>query len=174
RAARVERPALPRRLVLALAALAALVLVASAGAATGPVATATQTLIGLDDLTAGGFEPPDVQVAAGPGFVVEMVNLAERTWRTGGGSAQTLQTRALSAFFSSGADQLTDPRIAYDALSGRWFASISDLDTSSVVLAVSTGSDPTGSWTISSYKAPGGADQTRLRLHERTVGLGAG
>jgi len=77
----MERPALSRGLVLAV--IAALVLVASAGAATGPVATVTQTLVGLGDIEAGGFEPPDVQVAAGPGFVVEMVNLAERTWRTG-------------------------------------------------------------------------------------------
>ena len=167
----MERPALSRGLVLAT--LAALLLVASAGAATGPVATATQTLIGLDDLTAGGFEPPDVQVAAGPGFVVEMVNLAERTWRTGSGSAQVLQTRSLGAFFGSGPDQLTDPRILYDGLSGRWFSSVSDLDASSVLLAVSTGSDPTAGWTVSAYKASGCADQPRLGLTDGTIVLGA-
>jgi hypothetical protein len=167
----VGRPALSRRLVLA--AVAALVLAGSAGASGGPVATATQTLTGMDDRSSGGFEPPDVQVAAGPGFVVEMVNLAERTWRTGSGPAQTLQTRPLSAFFSSGSDQLTDPRIEYDALSGRWFASISDLDTSSVLLAVSAGADPTGSWTVSSYKAPGCADQPRLGITDGTIVLGA-
>ncbi len=167
----MERPALSRRLVLA--AVAALVFAGSVAAADGPVATATQTLSGLDDVASGGFEPPDVQVAAGPGFVVEMVNLAERTWRTGGGTAQTLQTEQLSAFFGSGADRLTDPRIVYDALSGRWFASSSDLDTSSILLAVSTGGDPTAGWTISSYLAPGCADQPRLGLADGIVVLSA-
>ena len=114
-----------------------------------------------------------MQVAAGPGFVVEMVNLAERTWRTGAGPAQTLQTRSLGDFFGSGVDQLTDPRIVYDALSGRWFSSISDIDASSVLLAVSTGSDPTAAWTVSSYKAPGCADQPRLGLTDGTIVLGA-
>ncbi len=167
----MERQALSRRLVLA--AVAALVFAGSVAAAGGPVATATQTLAGLDDVAAGGFEPPDVQVAAGPGFVVEMVNLAERTWRTDSATAQTLQTEQLSAFFESGGDRLTDPRIAYDALSGRWFASISDLDTNSVLLAVSTNGDPTASWTISSYLAPGCADQPRLGIADGIVVLGA-
>src|SRR5439155_26831368 len=81
RAALLGRPALPRRLVLV--AFVALVFAGSVAAAGGPVATVTQTLTGLDDIASGGFEPPDVQVAAGPGFVIEMVNLAERTWRTG-------------------------------------------------------------------------------------------
>jgi hypothetical protein len=167
----VGRPALSRRLVLA--GFAALVLVGTAGASGGPVATVTQTLTGMDDRSSGGFEPPDVQVAAGPGFVVEMVNLAARTWRVGGGPAQTVSTRSLSSFFSSASNQLTDPRIAYDALSGRWFASVSDLDTSSILLAVSTGGDPTGSWTVSSYKAPGCADQPRLGITDGTIVLGA-
>jgi hypothetical protein len=167
----VERPALSRRLVLA--AFTALVLAGSVAAAGGPVATATQTLAGLDDVASGGFEPPDVQVAAGPGFVVEMVNLAERTWRTGSGAAQVLQTEQLSVFFGSGRDQLTDPRIAYDTASSRWFASISDLDTNSILLAVSTSDDPTAGWTISSYPAPGCADQPRLGLADGIVVLAA-
>jgi hypothetical protein len=167
----LERPALSRRLVLA--GVAALVFAGSVAAAGGPVATATQTLTGLDDMASGGFEPPDVQVAAGPGFVVEMVNLAARTWRTGSGPAQTLQTQPLSEFFGSGSDRLTDPRIAYDALSGRWLASISDLDTNSIRLAVSTSADPTASWTISSFLAPGCADQPRLGFADGVVVLAA-
>jgi hypothetical protein len=139
----------------------------------GPFATATQTLAGLDDFASGGFEPPDVQVAAGPGFVMEMVNLAERTWRTGSGPAEVLETKPLSVFFGTRGDRLTDPRIAYDALSGRWFASISDLDTSSVVLAVSTSSDPAAGWTVSSYPASGCADQPRLGFADGIVVLAA-
>jgi hypothetical protein len=169
----VGRPALPRRRVLA-AALAALVLAGPVAAADSPVATVTQTLSGLNDVGSGGFEPPDVQVAAGPGYVVEMVNLAERVWRTGGGAAATeVQTQDLGAFFGSGSDRLTDPRIIYDALTGRWFASISDVDAKTIRVAVSTGGDPTAPWTITSYPAPGCADQPRLGLADGTVVLAA-
>jgi hypothetical protein len=103
-----------------------------------------------------------------------MVNLAERVWSIGGGAAAThLQTRDLEAFFGSGSDRLTDPRIIYDALSGRWFASISDVDARSILVAVSTGADPTAGWSISSYPAPGCADQPRLGLADGTVVLAA-
>ena len=113
-----------------------------------------------------------MQVAAGPGFVVEMVNLAERTWRTGSGRPSSCRRRSRS-FFGTRGDRLTDPRIVYDALSGRWFASISDLDTSSVMLAVSTAADPTAGWTVSSYLAPGCADQPRLGFADGIVVLAA-
>jgi hypothetical protein len=133
----------------------------------------TQTLSGLDDVGSGGFEPPDVQVAAGPGYLVEMVNLAARTWRTGAGKALQASTQELGAFFGSGSDRLTDPRIIYDALSGRWFASISDVDARSILVAVSTTSDPTAGWSITSYAASGCADQPRLGLADGTVVLAA-
>ena len=55
----MERPALPRRLVLV--AFAALALAGSVAAADSPLATVTQTLSGLDDVTSGGFEPPDAR-----------------------------------------------------------------------------------------------------------------
>ena len=134
-----------------------------------PVVTVTQTVSGLNDVVAGGFEPPDVTVAAGPGFVVEMVNLAESVWRTGGGTPQLVQTRDLAVLFGSGSDRLTDPRILFDATSGRWFASISDVDSEDVLLAVSTGADPTGTWTVSSFDASGCADQPRLGIADDIV-----
>jgi hypothetical protein len=148
--------------------------VGSVAAADSPVATVTQTLSGLDDAVSGGFEPPDVQVAAGGGYVVEMVNLAARTWRTSGGAAAVeVQTQDLGAFFGSGSDRLTDPRIIYDAVSGRWFASISDVDGKNILVAVSTSADPTATWTITSYPAAGCADQPRLGVADGTVVLAA-
>ena len=85
----------------------------------------TQRLIGLNDVVSGAYSPPDVQVAAGPGYVVELVNLAARIWRTAAGvSAQELRTEQLDDFFGRRGDRLTDPRILYDAPTGRWFASI--------------------------------------------------
>jgi len=124
-------------------------------------------------VVAGGYEPPDVQVAAGPGFLVEMVNLAERVWQTGSGAPRPVQTRDLAALFGTGGDVLTDPRVLFDAGSGRWFASISDVDTSDVLLAVSPGADPTAAWSVSSFAARGCADQPRLGIADSVVVLAA-
>jgi hypothetical protein len=149
------------------------VFAATGAGADAPVVTVTQTLAGLNDVAAGGYEPPDVQVAAGGGFVVELVNLAERVWQTGGGTTQLSQTRDLAALFGTGGDRLTDPRILFDAASGRWLASISDIDDDSVALAVSAGGDPTGRWSVSLYRAPGCADQPRLGVSDSVVVLAA-
>ena len=60
-------------------------------------------------------------------------------WRTGSGAAtSTCRRYRRRRSSATGSDRLTDPRILYDAPSGRWFASISDVDTNSVMLAVST------------------------------------
>jgi len=154
---------------------AALVGAGPAGAAgpAAPVATVTATMVGLTDVAGGGYDPPDPQVAAGPGFVVEMVNLAERVWRTDAGAPQLAQTIPLSVLYGTGADGLTDPRILWDASSGRWFASISDEDQSSVMLAVSDTADPTGAWSVYSFPAGGCADQPRLGVADGVVVLAA-
>src|SRR6266849_1030416 len=174
----VRRPSLSRRALVAGAALGAcLVLVSTAGGATradSPTVTATETLVGLDAASSGGYEPPDVQVAAGPGFVVEMVNLAAQVWSTSAGSAsQPVQTIGLESFFRTGGDRLTDPRVLYDVLSGRWFASVSDIDGSSVLLAVSQSADPTAAWSTYSFAASGCADQPRLGVADGIVVLAA-
>jgi hypothetical protein len=164
------------RVVLAAAA-ACFVFVSAAGSATradAPTAGVTQTIPGLDSDVGGGYEPPDVQVAAGPGFVVQMVNLAARMWRTSPGvPAQEAATLGLGDLFRAGTDRLTDPRVLYDAPSGRWFASISDLDTNSVLLAVSPGVDPTVPWNTYSFASPGCADQPRLGIADGIVVLAA-
>jgi hypothetical protein len=146
--------------------------VGGVAAADAPVATVTQTLAGLNDVAAGGYEPPDVQVAAGAGYVVEMVNLAERIWRTDA-TSQPIVTRTLASFFGSADDRLTDPRIAFDAASGRWFASISNVERNSVMLAVSATSDPTGAWSVTSYQSGGCADQPRIGISDSLVVLAA-
>ena len=112
-------------------------------------------------------------MAAGPGFVVEMVNLEGRIWRTGGVRPQQVSTFTLASFFGAGTDTLTDPRILFDAASGRWFASLSDEDTNSVFVAVSTSADPTAAWTVTSFAAGGCADQPRLGVDDGVVVLGA-
>jgi hypothetical protein len=135
--------------------------------------TVTAALVGLNDAAGGGFEPPDVQVAAGPGFVVEIVNLAARVWKTGGGPPQLVETVPLSAIFRTSGDRLTDPRVVYDAASGRWFASLSDEDRNSVLLGASRSDDPTAAWSVYSFPAKGCADQPRLGIDDTVVVLGA-
>lgn len=96
--------------------------------------------------------PPDVQVAVGPNHVVEMVNLAVAIWTKQG---TLVRNESLMGFFGVPTNEfISDPKVQYDAASGRWFATITDVATGSltatgqVLLAVSGSSDPTGSWQI--------------------------
>jgi len=98
--------------------------------------------------------PPDPQLAVGPNHVFEMVNISGRIYtRTGA----TVQSFALSSFFGVPSNYShTDPKIIYDALSGRWFASYVSYingpggsnDFGRLHLAISQTSDPTGAWNV--------------------------
>lgn len=140
---------------------------------TAPAPTVTAKVTGLNDVLGGGYEPPDVSVAAGPGFLLEAVNLAARVWRTGAGQPQVAQTLPLGALFHAGSDRLTDPRVLYDAPSGRWFASISDIDRGGLLVAVSRSADPTGAWDVHALGAGGCADQPRLGVSDAVVAVAA-
>ena len=98
--------------------------------------------------------PPDPQVAVGPAQVFEMVNIIGRIYSRAGG---TVQTFTLASFFGVPAGYSdTDPKVLYDSLSGRWFASyVSYIDQPGSVndkarlhLAISQTSDPTGAWNV--------------------------
>jgi hypothetical protein len=122
----------------------------STGAAAAPTTSATMTTtststsIGFNGLSEGQiggfFYPPDVQVAVGPNYIMEMNNLEGKTFTKTGGSVSTFSLYPLFGISSS--DKITDPRIMYDTGSGRWFASISDLTLSTVKVVVSTSSIP--------------------------------
>lgn len=100
---------------------------------------------GFNGLPQSGFIPPDVQVAAGPNHIVEIVNSAGRiSDKTG----MTIQDFTLAAFFLTGLDEPVDPKIIYDPINGRWFASALVRDISSVRIAVSDTNDPAGSWIV--------------------------
>jgi hypothetical protein len=100
---------------------------------------------GLNQVQSCTCVPPDVQVAAGPAHIVEMVNLEGEIFNKAGVSNKTF---TLSSFFSSGSDSISDPKIQFDALSGRWFSSLLDISTNNVMVAISSTNDPTGNWTI--------------------------
>jgi len=119
------------------------------------------------------FTPPDVQVAVGPDHVFEMVNLLGRV-STKGGSA--IQTFTLGTFFGAAStDFVSDPKVRYDVRSGRWFASLTDVTASSILLVVSRSTDPTGLWNQFSFAASAGscADQPLLGMSDDKVVLSA-
>jgi len=114
---------------------------------------------GLDNsdnaaLTGFTLTPPDPQVALGPDHVFEMVNIVGRIYTRAGGPVQTF---TLSSFFGVPAGYSdTDPKVFYDALSSRWFASYVSYrnlaggsnDQGRLHIAISQTSDPTGVWNV--------------------------
>ena len=94
--------------------------------------------------------PPDAQIAVGPSHIIAMVNMRGELFTALG---FPLKNFTLSSFFNTGSDFISDPKVMYDASSGRWFASIIDLtgyipksgtfSAGNVKVAVSLSSDPT-------------------------------
>jgi hypothetical protein len=88
----------------------------------------------------GELEPPDQALAVGNGFVLEAVNDAIAVYDTSG---NLLAAEALSPFFEQAPEatidpttgailsfgpRISDPRILYDASSGRFFVSVVEID----------------------------------------------
>jgi hypothetical protein len=103
--------------------------------------------------------PPDTQLAAGPTSLLEMVNDSGSVWSKTGTRTSAFD---LNAFFHVPAGQtFSDPRVVFDAPTGRWFASGLSFTASygsQVYVAVSSTSDPSDGWTIYS----GGASSNVL------------
>ena len=92
--------------------------------------------------------PPDAQIAAGPSQVVEMVNSSGSVWDKQG---HLLKLFDLNLFFKVPTGySFSDPRVLFDQVSQRWFASgvafIPPTYASVVVIAVSASTDATGTW----------------------------
>jgi hypothetical protein len=159
------------------------------GKAPGPTATSSaptaqvpqsspgvlEQLKAFDGLGPDCCTPPDTQVAVGPDSVVEMVNTTGRTTNKAGGDADDFN---LSDFFGAPVNAMnqprySDPRVIYDDLSDRYFASIlifdgcdgcASEDDSEVDIAVSGSNQPTG-WSVyvvATYTDGTLADQPKL------------
>lgn len=94
--------------------------------------------------------PPDPQIAAGPQSLLEMVNSSGTVWTKSGTLVKIFD---LNAFFNVPAGYtFSDPRVLYDAISGRWFASgvafVTPTFGSVLVFGVSMTDDPGGTWNI--------------------------
>ena len=100
--------------------------------------------LSYDDVT-----PPDVQIAAGPKNVMEMINLKGQVWTKDGAAQGT--PFALANFYGTGSDFISDPKVLFDDSSGRWFASLTDISESKVFVAVSSNSDATSKFCIYNF-----------------------
>jgi hypothetical protein len=127
-----------------------------AGIASAPaMATGFEGLSNSDNLALIGLDlsPPDPQLAAGPDHIIELINSVGRVFDRSGA---TVRTFALSSFFSISPGHFGfDPKIIYDAPSGRWFATYASRfdrengeDEGGLHLAVSQSSDPLGQWNV--------------------------
>jgi hypothetical protein len=130
-----------------------------AAAVSGPLSNVSASVVasyfGFEGLnqrfdigSCGNCQPPDVEVAAGPNYVVQIVNKEGAIFSKQGTLVQTLN---LTRFFKASVQ--ADPRVIYDSLSGRFFASIVTSGNnfncgSNVSIAVSASSDPTGNWNV--------------------------
>ncbi len=123
---------------------------ASAGMSTS--GSAPDIVSGFEGLgstdNAFGLSPPDPQIAVGPNHVVEFVNVTGRIYTKAGVPVSTF---SLDDFFGvfPGASS-SDPKVIYDDVNHRFFASFIDLDFGAnfgdLFLAISETDDPTGAW----------------------------
>ena len=93
--------------------------------------------------------PPDPQIAAGPAALLEMVNSSGTVWTKSGTLVKIFD---LNLFFQLPAGYtFSDPRVLYDAISGRWFANgvaFTQALGSRLVFGLSDTDDPAGTWHI--------------------------
>lgn len=89
------------------------------------------------------INPPDTMGAVGPNHFMEVVNQNVAIWSKDGGAY--LESTDAATFFGGSANiNMADPRILYDQQCGRWVASMLDMGSQNVLLAVSRSSDPRG------------------------------
>ena len=122
---------------------------------TGPQVLSPAPTSNFTGTTDVGFSiPPDVQGACGPNYLMEMENeRVEILSKTG--TAQSTVTE--SAFWTAMSPSSPyDPRVKYDPYAQRWIAVVDDYGenaSSCFYIAVSTTSDPTGTWQFHKIRA---------------------
>jgi hypothetical protein len=127
--------------------------IAKTAPAAGPLVT-TPTVIHMNkggtkqsQSSCGSCQPPDTNGAISSTRIVEAVNLSLTIYKHGGG---LVARKSLASFFPT-TRPISDPRILFDNRSNRWilvFIPIPETTTTTpqMFLAVSTSSDPNGSY----------------------------
>jgi hypothetical protein len=119
------------------------------------------TLNNMIALGTGGT-PPDTMGAAGTNQFVEFINGGFAVYNKSG--VEQLRMSDVSFWLNAGISSgtmsagLTDPRIIYDAGSGRWIATELTVDETAnkVLVARSDSADPAGTWQAVSFQANSG------------------
>lgn len=110
--------------------------------------TLDQNFQGITRGQAGGAVPPDPSGAVGPDHYVHAVNLAVVIFDKQG--TVVVPPVSLGAFFGNGVNN-GDPIVMYDQLADRFFVSQFRISTNGLIIAVSTTSDPTGTYNVYEY-----------------------
>jgi hypothetical protein len=99
------------------------------------------------------------------------VNVERKIWNKAGSPISTI---VLATFYGTGSDTMSDPKVLYDTLSGRWFSSMLDVSTNAVYVAASSTGDPTGTWAMYHVTQAGGflPDQPILGVSSDEVVVG--
>jgi hypothetical protein len=105
---------------------------------------------GLDSEVSGRWRPSDAALAVGPTHVIEMVNLQGAIFSRQGDVIDIFSVRDF--FEIENNHRTADPKVLFDNGSNKWFASLMDLSSNSVHLAVSSSEDALERWSV--YKFP--------------------
>lgn len=172
-------------------ALVAAALLALGQAASAQTVTANFAGLSLTEVSAligGSIAPPDTDGAIGINHFVEFINGGYAVYNRNGSLATSaiaddsfwLNAGISSALVNQG---LSDPRVKYDTLSGRWFASEITLGSAtattnfnnSVLVAVSNTSNPLDGWKATSFNVAGATrfnDYPTLSVDANAVYIG--
>jgi hypothetical protein len=120
-----------------------------------PLATTTLTnpinFEGVNQTTAGGWNPPDTEGAVGPSHFVEITNSHLDVYLKAAPNT-LVKSVTLASFFGYITRSLFDPRVVYDSGSNRWIMTADAFAESAAVqyfyIAVSQTADPTGAFYI--------------------------
>ncbi len=103
--------------------------------------------------------PPDTHGSVGLNHFVAIVNTNISVYVKSTG--QRVVNTSIGSFFGAGSGGAGDPRAVFDPTSQRFIIICSDF-SSKIFLAVSTSSDPTGSWFKTNFTASAGTDAGRF------------
>lgn len=148
-----------------------------------------QAYVGLDRSTSGNEALPDTQLAAGVGFAMEQANGGVSIRDSKTGTELAGYPKDLKKWWCKIAGnppgcttspyRAGDPRVIFDPVSGRFFATVlffsNSQNVSAVDLAMSTSGDPSGSWAVYNPQpqSSGIFDQPKLAVNDDKITLAA-
>ncbi len=121
---------------------------------------------GMDENTSMGVFPPDVNGEVGELYVVETINASwMQVFDKQSGEALSDPISTATIWNALGTSSIGDPVIAYDREAGRWLLiEIGNFVGNTILMAISEGEDPLGSWTAYELITPYFPDYPKLSI----------